>query len=54
MKDDNVDESGDSKGDDEDLEVLRRALDESRRSGDGAKSSSGGCVAHTMDEDGAM
>ena len=29
LEDDNVDESGESEGDDEDLEVLRRALDES-------------------------
>jgi hypothetical protein len=51
LDDDDVDESGDSEDDDKDLEVLRHALDESRRSGDGTGSSSGGCVACTTDED---
>lgn len=51
---DDANESGDSKRDNEDLEVLRHALDESQRSGNGAGSSSGNCVACATDEDGAM
>lgn len=51
MDNDDANEGGDSKGNnDEDLEVLRHSLDESQRSDDGAKSSSGGHVACTIEE----